>query len=107
MMIILAKHINNPSLEEDLKMPEFFAYKLHKRYGNLIAVNEISLSIKKAQCFGLLGINGAGKSTMFKLITGELIANDGVMYVNCADLMNNRKYVRLKRVRSQYLMFIS
>ena len=77
-------------------LPEFMVYKLHKRFKKLIAVNEVSLSVRKNQCFGLLGVNGAGKSTTFKLITGELAPDDGLMFVNDKDLKNHRKYVSYK-----------
>ena len=88
--------IDENSENEEESLPEFMAYKLHKRFGKLIAVNEVSFSVKKAQCFGLLGVNGAGKSTTFKLITGEILADNGVMYVNDKDLKSNRKYVSFR-----------
>ena len=50
---------------------------LVKRYGNLIAVNNISLNIEKGSIYGLLGPNGAGKSTIINLITTVSHANEG------------------------------
>jgi len=44
--------------------------KLTKRFGNLIAVNQVDLEIKKEEIIGLIGPNGAGKTTFFNLITG-------------------------------------
>jgi len=44
--------------------------KLTKRFGNLIAVNQVNLEIKKGEIIGLIGPNGAGKTTFFNLITG-------------------------------------
>jgi len=44
--------------------------KLSKRFGNLIAVNQVDLEIKKEEIIGLIGPNGAGKTTFFNLITG-------------------------------------
>lgn len=38
--------------------------------------------MKKGECFGLLGINGSGKSTTFKMLTGEISMTDGNAYVN-------------------------
>lgn len=46
------------------------ASKLTKRFGNLIAVNQVDLEIKKEEIIGLIGPNGAGKTTFFNLITG-------------------------------------
>ena len=41
-----------------------------KRYGALIAVNNLSFEVKKGQIYGIAGPNGAGKSTVYNLITG-------------------------------------
>lgn len=42
---------------------------LSRRFGNLIAVDSISLCVKAGEVFGLLGSNGAGKSTTIKMLT--------------------------------------
>lgn len=52
-------------------------YKLTKRFGNLIAVNQVDLEIKKEEIIGLIGPNGAGKTTFFNLITGLEIPDEG------------------------------
>ncbi|MEA3313917.1 MAG: ABC transporter ATP-binding protein [Caldisericota bacterium] len=44
--------------------------KLTKRFGSLIAVNQVDLEINKEEIIGLIGPNGAGKTTFFNLITG-------------------------------------
>ena len=41
-----------------------------KKYGNLIAVNNLSFEVKDGCIFGLLGLNGAGKTTTFRMILG-------------------------------------
>lgn len=48
---------------------------LTKKFGNITAVNQISLDIKKGELFGLLGANGAGKSTIIKMLTTMLAPN--------------------------------
>jgi ABC-2 type transport system ATP-binding protein len=50
---------------------------LTKKYGDLIAVNNITLNIKEGELFGLLGPNGAGKTTLLKILTGQLAQNSG------------------------------
>ena len=50
---------------------------LTKKFKNQIAVNNISLSIRKNSVFGLLGPNGAGKSTTLKMITGIMKPSAG------------------------------
>ena len=41
-----------------------------KKYGNLVAVNDLSFEVKDGEIFGLLGLNGAGKTTTFRMILG-------------------------------------
>lgn len=50
---------------------------LTKKFGEVSAVNNISLTIKKGELFGLLGLNGAGKSTFMKLLTGQMTPTSG------------------------------
>lgn len=42
---------------------------LTKRYANLIAVNNLDLTIEQGELFALLGVNGAGKTTMIKMLS--------------------------------------
>ena len=51
--------------------------KLTKRFGNLIAVNQVNIEIKKEEIIGLIGPNGAGKTTFFNLITGLETPDEG------------------------------
>ena len=41
-----------------------------KKYGDLVAVNDLSFSLEEGEVFGLLGLNGAGKTTTFRMILG-------------------------------------
>uniref|UniRef100_G3R8J4 ATP binding cassette subfamily A member 12 n=1 Tax=Gorilla gorilla gorilla TaxID=9595 RepID=G3R8J4_GORGO len=56
-------------------------YRLTKTYQlihkKIIAVNNISIGIPAGECFGLLGVNGAGKTTIFKMLTGDIIPSSG------------------------------
>ncbi len=40
------------------------------------------MGVKPGECFGLLGINGSGKSTTFKMLTGEISMSDGNAFIN-------------------------
>jgi branched-chain amino acid transport system ATP-binding protein/branched-chain amino acid transport system permease protein len=48
-----------------------------RRFGGLIAVNDVSFEVRTGEILGLIGPNGAGKSTMFNLITGALRPSGG------------------------------
>jgi len=54
---------------------------LTRRYGDLTAVNDVSFSIGKGEVVGLLGHNGAGKTTIMKMITGYLEPTSGSIEV--------------------------
>ena len=54
---------------------------LTKRYGALLAVNDISFTVEPGQVLGFLGPNGAGKSTTMKMITGFLTPTSGTVRV--------------------------
>jgi ABC-2 type transport system ATP-binding protein len=51
--------------------------RLHKRFGSLVAVDEISFSVGAGEVLGFLGPNGAGKSTTMKMIAGFLSPSSG------------------------------
>uniref|UniRef100_A0A8C2TW50 ATP binding cassette subfamily A member 13 n=1 Tax=Coturnix japonica TaxID=93934 RepID=A0A8C2TW50_COTJA len=83
----------NPSEDIDVEMERqrlfggrthndvLLLYNLRKSYGGFskknTAVENISLGITKGECFGLLGTNGAGKSTTFKMLTGDIVPSAG------------------------------
>ena len=59
---------------------------LQRRFGNFYAVNNISFAVRQGEVFGLLGANGAGKSTTFRMLCGLLPPSGGTLRVAGADL---------------------
>ena len=45
-------------------------YHLSKRFGDRVALNNVSFTVKRGQIFGFLGPSGSGKTTMIKILTG-------------------------------------
>ncbi len=67
---------------------------LTKSFGDVTAVNDISLSVEKGEIFGFLGPNGAGKSTTIMILTTLLKPTSGQALISGIDVMTNAKQVR-------------
>ncbi|MFB6207602.1 MAG: ABC transporter ATP-binding protein [Haloglomus sp.] len=50
---------------------------LAKRYGDVTALDDLSLTVPRGELFGFLGPNGAGKSTTINILTGQLVPDEG------------------------------
>ena len=60
--------------------------KVSKRYqGGRLAVDNLSLEVKKGDFFGLLGLNGAGKTTMIRMMVGLAKPTSGTIWINGVD----------------------
>jgi ABC-2 type transport system ATP-binding protein len=55
---------------------------LTKKYGNVLALNNVDLTVGRGKIIGLLGPNGSGKTTLIKLINGLLTPSEGSLLVN-------------------------
>lgn len=60
---------------------------LTKKYGNHLAVKDLSFRVEKGQIYGFLGPNGAGKSTTMNIMTGYLAPTEGTVVINGFDVM--------------------
>ncbi len=79
-------------------MSEMIALKgLGRRFGPLVAVDDISLSVNRGEVLGFLGPNGAGKSTTMKMITGFLTPSSGTATVSGFDVVEQPVEVK-KRI---------
>lgn len=69
---------------------------LTKKYGVKVAVDNITLSIKRGAFYGLLGPNGAGKSTTIHCITGIAQPSSGTILIDGVDVVTDYKNARTK-----------
>lgn len=70
---------------------------LTKRFGNTVAVRDVTFSVPAGQVLGFLGPNGAGKSTTMRILTGYITADDGVGSIAGFDIFTQSLEVR-KRI---------
>lgn len=59
---------------------------LHKSFGEIHAVNGLSISVKRGQLFAFLGLNGAGKSTTISIMCGHQSKDSGQIFIDGLDL---------------------
>ncbi|XP_049567114.1 ATP-binding cassette sub-family A member 2 isoform X3 [Orcinus orca] len=53
-----------------------------RKLGRILAVDRLCLGVRPGECFGLLGVNGAGKTSTFKMLTGDESTTGGEAFVN-------------------------
>jgi ABC-2 type transport system ATP-binding protein len=70
--------------------------KIEKTFnkGTVTALKDISFSVEKAELFGLIGPDGAGKTTLFRILTTLLLADEGTATVNDFDVVKDYKKIR-------------
>lgn len=70
---------------------------LKKHYGKVDALCGITLDVDEGEIFGIIGPDGAGKTTLFRILTSLLIADDGTASVDGLDVVKDYKEIR-KRI---------
>lgn len=94
---------------EDVGKSDDFAVKVHnlmieyvlvrkgfckkKQTDTKLAVKGVSFGVKKGECFGLLGTNGAGKTSTFKVLSGEILPNYGKALIANMNTETNMKEI--------------
>jgi ABC-2 type transport system ATP-binding protein len=66
-----------PQAGEGARSNAIVARGLTKRFGNLVAVDHVDLTVARAQVYGFLGPNGSGKSTTIRMLCGLLLPSSG------------------------------
>ncbi len=67
---------------------------LHRRFGELVAVERLDLAVRRGEIFGLLGSNGSGKTTTIRMLTGLLPPTSGTAMVAGVDVVAEPEAVR-------------
>ena len=67
---------------------------LTKKYKDVVAVNDLNLTIKSGELFALLGVNGAGKTTTIKMLSTLVKPTDGEAYVNGYNINNQSNKIK-------------
>lgn len=67
---------------------------LSKRYGKVQALDSVSLSVARGELFGLIGPDGAGKTTLFRLLTTLIRPDDGTASVEGLDIVRDYRAIR-------------
>jgi len=65
--------------------------RLSKKYGKLLAIDDLNLTVESGACVGYLGPNGAGKTTTIKILTDLLRATSGSVYLHGKDVIRDPK----------------
>lgn len=60
--------------------------QITRRFGGLVAVNDVSFDVQRGEIFGLIGPNGAGKTTLFNVITGLIPTSTGNLIYKGEDI---------------------
>ena len=67
---------------------------LHKSFGEVKAVQDLSFHVKEGELFAFLGVNGAGKSTTISILCGQLAVDSGTVTVDGRNIDGSMAYVK-------------
>lgn len=110
---VTVNNTENVDIEEELMMNEkavvtdimneknekhypLLVYDLYKFFNHKIAVRGLNFIVKKQECFGLLGVNGAGKTSTFQMIAANLTITGGAIKIDGIDIMENESEYRYR-----------
>ncbi len=79
------------------KLPSILKIKgITKKFGGLVALNKVSLEVRRHELLGLIGPNGSGKTTLFNVITGYYKPEEGRIYYKEQDITGLRPHKIVK-----------
>ncbi|MDR2806377.1 MAG: ABC transporter ATP-binding protein [Dysgonamonadaceae bacterium] len=71
--------------------------QVNKSFGKVQALKNVSFEVRQGELFGLIGPDGAGKTTLFRILTSLVLADSGNVFVDGLDVVNEYKLLR-KRI---------
>ncbi|XP_005105583.1 ATP-binding cassette sub-family A member 3 [Aplysia californica] len=86
--------IDNMDRQAIVRSEKLVLNNLTKYYGQFRAVDHLSVGIPPGECFGLLGINGAGKTSTFMMLTGDSSISSGQAYLDSYNLKTETEMAR-------------
>lgn len=84
----------------------FEAINITKKYRNTLALNQVSMSVMQGDIYGFIGENGAGKTTMIRLLTGLAEPTTGKLLYSVKAIRNLQSSVSALAVLLKALLFI-
>jgi len=78
--------------EREFLKPVLEVREITRRFGGLVAVNQVSFTVQENEIFGLIGPNGAGKTTLFNLITGLIPPSSGQLIYEAQEITKLRPH---------------
>jgi ABC-type multidrug transport system ATPase subunit len=75
-------------------MPAVQAEHIRKKYKNVQALDGVSLEVGEGEIFGIIGPDGAGKTTLFRILTTLILADEGKATVNGFDVVKQYRDIR-------------
>jgi len=70
------------------------AQNISMKYGTLQALHDLSFEVNKGEIYGIIGPDGAGKTTLFRILTTLLLADSGTAFVDGLDVVKDYKQIR-------------
>ena len=76
---------------------KLYCENLVKKYGMRTVVKGVSMEVNQGEIVGFLGPNGAGKTTSFYMITGQIVPNDGKVFLDDEEITSLPMYKRAQK----------
>jgi ABC-type multidrug transport system ATPase subunit len=67
---------------------------ISKKYGDILALSDVSFSISRNEIFGIIGPDGAGKTTLIRILTSLILPDEGNAYLLSLNLIKDYKQIR-------------